>query len=121
MGRMLRVGRLKYSLILAHGASATTVSQDISQENLNGILREVIITTAAAVDSSATTTVNILDADSNVIYTKSGIAVNTLSTNLLTQDLSVPLSGDITVQVVFSAAQTTADRTTKAVLLVDRG
>lgn len=119
MSSKYRVGRPTYSLTLAHGASATTVST--SDSNQNGILREVIITTAAAVDSTATTTVNILDADSNVVYTKSGVAVNTVSINLLTQDLSVPLSGTITVQVVFSAAQTSADRTTKVVLLVDRG
>lgn len=117
----LRVGRPEYSIVLAHGASATTASQLVDEDRLNGILRQVIITTAAAVDSSATTTVNILDADGNVVYTKGTLAANATSINLLTQDLSVPLSGDITVQVVFSAAQTSADRTTKVVLLVDRG
>lgn len=120
MARLLRVGRLPYNVILAYATNATTVSQTITQENLNGILREVIITTPGTVDSSATVTVNVLDADSNVVYAKTGVAANTTSINLLTQDLSVPLSGNITLQVVFSASQT-ANRTTKVVLLVDRG
>lgn len=118
MSTKIRFQRRKVSLALVHGASATTAS---AAATLNGLLRQVIITTPAAVDGSATATVNILDSDSITIYTKSGVAVNTTSNNLLTGDLSVPLSGTQTVNVVFSAAQTATDTTTTVVLLIDQG
>src|SRR5947207_3320845 len=93
-----RIKRPKYSLPLTHGASANTVS---ATATLNGLLREAIIKTPASVDGSATVTLNIIDVDGYTVYTKSGIAVNTNSINLLTNDLRVPLSGSYTIQIVF--------------------
>lgn len=117
MSTAQRFARPVVSLFLPHAGGATTIGQAINQ---NGLLRQVIITAPAAVDASATLTINVLDSDNNVIYTKAAVAANTVSNNLLTQDLSVPLAGSQTVQVVFSAAQTVTDTTTKVALLIGR-
>lgn len=117
MSSQYRVQRTKNAIVLTHGASATTATASVA---LNGILLESFITTAAAVDSTATTTVNIKDSDGNVVYTKGSLAVDTTTKELLTADTRVPLSGTQTIEVVFSAAQTTADRTTTVVLLIER-
>src|SRR5438270_2849830 len=111
-----RIKRPKYSLSLTHGAGANTVQ---ATATLNGLLREAIIKTPAAVDGAATLTLNIIDSDSFTVYTKSGIAANTNSINLLTNDLRVPLSGSYTIQIVFSANQTATDTTTAVVLLIE--
>jgi hypothetical protein len=111
-----RIQRPKFSLALAHGASATTKT---ASATINGILREVIIKTPASVDNTATMTLNIIDSDNFVVYTKSGVAANTNSINLLTNDQRVPLAGTQTIQIVFSAAQDTTDTTTMVVLLVE--
>ena len=114
----LRIGRPKYSLALTHGASANTVT---ATDNHNGMLVEAIITTPAAVDGAATVTVNILDSDNNVVYTKGSLAANTTTKDLLAAGSQVPICGNYTVQVVFSANQTATDTTTTVVLLIDRG
>lgn len=114
-----RFGRLKFTLPLTHGASANTVTQNANY--VNGLLRSAIVKAPASVDGSATLTLNILDVDSNIIYTKASIAANTTSINLLTQDLSVPIVGTYQVQIVFSANQTATDTSTGVVLIVDRG
>src|SRR5690242_807590 len=101
-----RIKRPTYSLSLTHAAGANTVS---ATAILNGILREAIIKTPAAVDGAATLTLNLIDRDNYTVYTKSGIAANTTSINLLTNDLRVPLSGLYTVQIVFSVNQTATD------------
>lgn len=113
-----RISRKKYSLSLTHGAAATTAS---TTADLNGVLSEIIIKTPAAVDAGATATVNIIDSDTNTIYTKATLAANATSINLLTNDLKVPICGTVTVQVVFSAAQTATDTVTVVTLLIDRG
>jgi len=118
MSSKLRIGRPKYSLALAHGASATTAQQD---GNENGMLRSIIITTPATVDNSATVEVNILDVDGNTIWSKDTIAANTTDLTLLTSSTEVPIGGAYTVQVVFSDAQDTTDTVTGVVLLIDRG
>jgi len=110
------IRRPKYSIALTHGAGANTATATDTQY---GILREVIIKTPTTVDGSATVTVNILDSDGFTIYTKSGVAANTTSINLLTNDQRVPISGSYTVQVVFSANQTATDTTTVVVLLIE--
>jgi hypothetical protein len=111
-----RIKRPKYSLALTHGAGANTVS---ATDTLNGILREAIIKTPVSVDGAATLTLNIIDVDSFTVYTKSAIAANTSSLNLLTNDLRVPLSGAYTIQIVFSANQTATDTTTAVVLVIE--
>lgn len=118
MATKIRFQRRTFALALTHGAGVTTASLAAT---LNGLLKQVIIKTPATVDGSATATINVLDSDSNIIYTKAAVAANTTSNNLLTGDLSVPLCGTQTVQVVFSANQTTTDSTTNVVLLVDMG
>lgn len=120
MSSSLRVGRPSFDVTLAHDTNATTASELVDEDKLNGILRQVIVTTPDTVDSSATVTVNILDVDGNTVYTKDTLAADSTTLDLLAADAQVPISGDITVQVVFSADQT-ADRITKVVLLVDRG
>jgi hypothetical protein len=109
------ISRRNTPVPLTHGASATTNQVAAAY---NGILLEVIIKTPTAVDAAATITVNILDSDNNIVYTKSGIAANTTSINLLTNDLRVPLSGTQSIQVVFSAAQTATDTVTNVTLLI---
>ena len=111
-----RIKRPKYSLSLTHGASANTVS---ATATLNGLLREAIIKTPASVDGAATLTLNLIDVDNFTVYTKSAVAANTTSINLLTNDLRVPLSGAYTVQIVFSANQTATDTTTAVALLIE--
>lgn len=115
----LRFGRPKLAVTLTHGASATTVTS--ATQNANGLIMEVITTTPAAVDSSATMTVSIADIDGNVIYTKASLAANTTTKDLLAAGSQVPLSGPYTVTTLYSAAQTTADRTASVVILIDRG
>jgi hypothetical protein len=113
-----RFGRNKFTLALVHGAAATTVSTTTA---LNGLLRQVIVKAPAAVDAGATLTINIIDSDLTTIYTKATIAANTTSNNLLTMDLSVPLSGAQRIEIVFTAAQTVTDTSTVVTLLTDRG
>lgn len=113
-----RIARNKYAIALTHGASATTATAAAA---INGLLSEIIIVTPAAVDATATITVNIIDQDNVTVYTKSSIAANTTSVNLLANDAKVPLCGTQTVQIVFSAAQTVTDTTTSVICVVDRG
>lgn len=116
MSSKQRIGRQKVSIALTHGAGVTQAS---SSAKLNGLLLQAIITTPAAVDGSATATIDILDSDNNVIYTKAGLTANTTTKD--TPATAVPLSGTETVRVTFSANQTATDSTTQVVLLVDRG
>lgn len=113
-----RVARPVLQIPLVHGASSTVATQAAA---INGLVRQVIITTPAAVDATATITVDVLDQDSNVVYTKAALAVNTVTIDKLTMDLSVPLSGTQTVRVTFNAAQTVTDTVTKVTLVVDKG
>lgn len=114
-----RVRKVVSTVALTHGASATTAAS--SAVAIYGILRHVKVIAPATVDASATLTVNLLDSGGDIVYAKPGVAAAARSINLLTQDLSVPLSGNYTVQVVFSAAQTVTDTSTSVELLVDRG
>lgn len=114
-----RVQKAVFSLSLTHAGAATIVSSSSTQ--INGILRHVKIIAPATVDGGATLTVDVLDAGGDVVYTKSGVAAAARSINLLTQDLSVPLSGFYTVRATFSAAQTVTDTVTGVELLTDRG
>ena len=123
-----RITRVGQNLALTHGAGATTVSTPPTSNTanpmplvLNGVLRQIFVFTPAAVDASATITVNLIDFDGTTVWTKGTIAANTISNTLLTQDLSVPLGGKYQIQVVFSAAQTATDTTTKVVLMIDEG
>jgi hypothetical protein len=118
MADKFRYGRPQFQMPLTHGASATTVTQAAS---INGLLTQIKVKAPAAVDGAATLTVNILDSDSDVVYTKASIAANATSITLLTSDLRVPLSGTQSVQIVFSAAQTATDTLTVVTLVVDRG
>jgi hypothetical protein len=90
---------------------------------LNGILHGVKTKTPAAVDSSATVQVEIKDPDLDVVYTKSGIAVNTTNqdyfdTKTNPNPLAVPVAGTYTIKTTYSAAQST-NRTTTVTLLME--
>lgn len=124
-----RVKRGSYAIVVTPGAGVTTA---VAQEQavgttglanvvtLNGILREVIILPPTAVDASATIGVSLTDSDGYLVYSKASLAANSgASINLLTNDLRVPLSGKYTLQVTYSAAQTTTASVTKVVLLVE--
>jgi hypothetical protein len=108
------IRRNSQAINLTHGASATTASN--TNVKLNGLLRQVNAMTPAAVDSSATATINIIDVDGITVYTKAALVVNTKTKDLLTTP--IPLSGLYTVQVVFSASQTATDSITNVTLLV---
>ena len=124
-----RVKRGSYSITVTPGAGVTTaVAQEqalgatglSNQVTLNGILREVIITPPATDDGSATITISLADIDGNVVWSKSGLAAgSSASINLLTNDQRVPLSGLYTLQVTYSANQTTTASTTKVVLYIE--
>lgn len=113
-----RFARPKHTLLLLHGASATAYRNSGDE---NGLLRQVIITAPAAVDSAATLDVSITDSDDNVIYSKTGLNAASTTIDLLADGSQVPLSGTYLVEVAFSAAQDTTDTTTVVVLLIDRG
>jgi hypothetical protein len=113
-----RIRRYKKTLVLLFAGNSTVISA--TTIDLNGTLLALNVKTAAAVDSSATTSVSLTDLDGVVIYTKSGLAANGNTQTLLTNDARVPLSGTYTLTVTFSAAQT-ANRSTDVTLLMDRG
>ena len=69
------IKRYAQTLSLTHGASVTTVSN--TSQKFNGELWQVNTLTPAAVDSSATATINIIDADGCTVYTKGSLAANT--------------------------------------------
>ena len=87
---------------------------------INGVLWLIKVKTGA-VDAAATITLNIIDVDGDVVYTKAAIAGNGTNMTNLIADNRVPLSGFYTVQMVFSAAQTATDNTAVITLIVDRG
>jgi len=108
------IKRFAQTLSLTHGASVTTVSN--ANQKFNGELWQVNTLTPAAVDSSATATINIIDADGCTVYTKGSLAANTKTPDKLAAP--VMLSGLYTVQVAFSANQTTTDSVTNVTLLI---
>lgn len=108
------IKRLAQVLSLTHGTGVTTVNN--TNQKFNGELWQVNTITPAAVDGSATATINIIDADSCTVYTKGSLAANGKTADKLTSP--VLLSGLYTVQVVFSANQTATDSTTNVTLLV---
>lgn len=108
------VKRRQNALALAHGASATTAQA--AGVSLNGELWQVNTLAPAAVDASATLTVNVIDADGITVYTKGSLAANSKTGDKLTAP--VALSGLYTIQVVFSAAQTATDTVTNVNLIV---
>lgn len=110
-----RIGRNAQSLSLTHGTGVTTAQN--TSVALNGKLWQVNAITPATVDGSATATINVIDQDGVTVYTKASIAANTAEGDKLTTP--VALSGNYTVQVVFSAAQTTHDSITKVNLLIE--
>lgn len=118
MADKFRIGKWKNTLTLLFATNNTVISQ--ANVPLNGVLMAINIKTPAAVDSAATVAVKLTDADGVDVYSKSGVAVNTNTQTLLTNDQRVPLSGLYTVTVTFSAAQT-ANRNTDVSLLLDRG
>ena len=100
---------------LTHGGAVTTVNS--SAIPLNGIL-EMFKVKSGPVDASATLTINIKDADGDVVYTKAAIAANTTVVTDMTADASIPVSGNYTIQIVTSAAQTATDNTFTVTLYV---
>jgi hypothetical protein len=108
------VKRIQQALSLTHGAGVTTVSN--TGVKLNGELWQVNTLTPAAVDGSATATINIVDVDGLTVYTKASLAANTKTADKLTSP--VMLSGLYTVQVVFSGNQTTTDSITNVSLII---
>ena len=115
----LRIGRVKKSLTLDYAENATVIT-DTTDQFANGILREVIISTPATVDSSATVVLVIKDRDGATIYTSSAVAANTKAVDLLTADEQLPLTGLETLQITYSASQT-ANRVCDVTLAIDRG
>lgn len=127
----IRINRSKIPLTLIHGASATTVNTAAAGATtgipLNGILSGAVIVGPAAVDSTATVTVSLIDQDGNTAWSKAGLAAASTTQVLLTANATagtnqaVPLSGNYQVKVVYSAAQTATDSTTSTTLLIDTG
>ena len=110
--------KYSFQLPIVHGGAVVN-SGIKNTENIAGVLKKIKIITPATVDGSATVTINIKDSDGDVIWTKTGIAANTRSINLLTRDQEVPFVGIHSIQAVFSAVQDTTDSTTTVILIVD--
>lgn len=115
-----RVQKSVTVIVVAHAAQATFSTASVP---LNGILWQHKVKIVSASDASATMTLNIIDADSDTVYTKAAISgsAGTVVTTPLTGDLRIPLSGLYTIQIVFSANQTATDNTVTVTLMVDRG
>lgn len=99
---MRHITRKGVAIALAFGTNPTTA--DSAAQSLNGLLLGYAIT-VPALDSAATVTLNIKDADGNVIYTKAAIAQNQTTFQSLTGTNAIPLSGNVTFEVVTSASQ----------------
>lgn len=113
-------GRVKRESVSVQVTPGTGVTTATLVDTLNGIMREVIITPPATVDSSATMIFTLVDLDGNVVYTKSGLTAGAAaSINLLTNDQRIPLSGKYTLTVTYSANQTTTASTTKVVMYIE--
>lgn len=109
----------------------TTLTLDFSEDDneivsgnipLNGILKG-IIPTAPDLDGTQTYTITIKDADGNVVYTKASLTENQASPQFVdanNRPLELPLSGNHTITITTSGAQT-ADRIFTVVLLINRG
>lgn len=107
------IRRTSQALALVHGAGVTTVT--VPGVKLNGLLGQVNILAPAVVDGAATLTINLIDADGITVYTKGSLAAASKTADKLTTPLM--LSGAYSVQVVFSANQTTNDSTTNVTLI----
>lgn len=112
-----RIQRYKTTLTIADGGTTITSSAIPFSGILKGVLLDI-----PSLTSSATTTVEILDADGFTIYSKASIAHNAKSGNLTDaagNPLHLPLSGNHTVKLTVSGAQTGA-KNIPVVLLVLR-
>jgi hypothetical protein len=104
---------------LTHGTSVTTVTS--GSIALNGEL-QMFKVKSGPVDASATLTLNIIDQDGDTVYTKASIASNTtVITDLEDTTGQIPLSGNYTLQIVTSAAQTATNNTFTITLYIDAG
>src|SRR5689334_18163101 len=118
MSRRMQFLQKNVPLVVANNTTVASLTVP-----LNGILRGVKTKTPAAVDSSATVKTDINDPDSDNIYSKSAIAVNTVNqdyfdTKASPNPLSVPVAGTYTITTTYSAAQST-NRTSIVTLLVE--
>lgn len=113
-----RIKRFKQTITIAD--AGTTANGAVEQ--LNGILKG-IIADIPALTSSHTLTVTIKDADGYTLFSKASIAsgaVASLFVDANNQPYQIPLSGNTTITVTSSAAETGA-KAIKVVLLLDRG
>lgn len=120
MSKFSRIQKSTNAIAVAHAAQATFSKTGVA---LNGVLWQFKVKPTASADGAATITLNIIDSDGDTVYTKASITcsanVNQLTT--LSGDTRVPLSGTYTVQIVFSANQTTTDNSVVVTLMTDRG
>lgn len=112
------VQRKALSLVLAFATDNDSI--DSSAIALNGHLAGVIIN-APVLESTHTFTVTVKDADGYTIFNRAGLAQSSqhgLFVDSNNHPLHLPLSGNHTVTITTSGAQT-ANRTFPVVLLVD--
>jgi len=100
---MRRLTRKSIAISLAFATNATTA--DSGAQSLNGYLLGYAIV-VPVLDSTDTVTLNVKDADGNVIYTKATIAQNATTFVSLTGTNAIPLSGSETFEIVTSGNQT---------------
>lgn len=114
-----RIQKSQTTIAVAHAAQAVFSTANVA---LNGILFLNKIKIASNSDGGATMTLALIDAEGDTVYSKSGVSgsAGTVVTQL-TGDQRVALSGNYTVQVTFSANQTTTDNTLTVTLNIDRG
>lgn len=114
-----RIQRYKTSVTVAHGAGIVLAQAAVAANVVNGILRGILVQTPAAVDASATMSLQLIDSDGFTIYDSATTwAVNTKNVVVLTNP--IPLANIATVQIKYSVAQTATDSVSTAALLVER-
>lgn len=90
----------KISLTLAYATNPTTI--DSPTQNLNGYIESLFIT-VPTLDASTTATLNIKDANGNVLFTKAALAAGANQNIAITTP--VPIAGPV-FEIVTSGNQT---------------
>lgn len=103
-------------------ADGQTVGNSAAVE-LNGHLNGVLVN-APQLDGAVTLTVAVLDSDGFTVFSQASIAENSKTAIFIDSNnfpLALPLSGNHTIRVTASGAQSGDDDAVTVTLLIDRG
>lgn len=113
-----KMQRYSVSIAIADGQTVGTAT-DVP---LNGILKGVLVD-APQLDGAVTLTVAITDVDGFTVFSKASIAENAKTATYLdtnSRPLELPLSGNHTITVTASGAQSGGNDTVGVKLLIER-